>query len=171
MTIAAPYDARAVANFLLNEADRRKLTLTQLKLYKIIYFAHGWYLTRSGTPLILHDFEAWKHGPVVKVLRDAFGKFGARPINERADKLDIFTGKKAPVEPWLARKDADFVIQVYDAYHIYDPWHLSKLTHEAGSPWDLLWNSVKPVGRLGLRLRNEEIKAQFDGLPRRFVLS
>ena len=171
MTNSAPYDARAVANFLLDEADKRKFTLTQMKLYKIIYFAHGWYLAYSNSPLVLHDFEAWKYGPIIKVLRDAFGKFGNKPINIRADKLDILTGHRQPVAAHLAPKDADFVMQVYDAYHIYDAWHLSRLTHEAGSPWDLLWNSIEPIGRLGLRLRNDEIKVQFARLPQRFVLS
>jgi uncharacterized phage-associated protein len=121
--------------------------------------------------LIFHDFEAWKHGPVIKVLRDAFGKYRNQAITTRANRLDILTGLKSRVEPHLSSNDAKFIINAYDAYHIYDPWHLSKITHEAGSPWDLLWNSVEPVGRLGLRLRNEEIKAQFDRLPRRFMLS
>src|SRR5579872_5281695 len=99
MTAQAPYDSRAVANLLLDAADRRRLHLTQLSLYKLLYFSHGWYLADKASPLIIHDFEAWKYGPVVKVLRDEFAKFKDRPITSRAYKLDIYTGHRIPVNP------------------------------------------------------------------------
>ena len=89
----APYDSRVVANYLLDLASARKLTLTQLELYKILYFAHGWYLSSFSKPLLSQEFEAWQLGPVVKVLRDQFGKFGAKPITAKAEKLNILTGE------------------------------------------------------------------------------
>ena len=36
------YDARAVANFILDLAERDGRALTQVALLKILYFAHGW---------------------------------------------------------------------------------------------------------------------------------
>jgi uncharacterized phage-associated protein len=63
MPAQAPYDSRAVANLLLDVADQRNLPMTQLSLYKLIYFSHGEYLAHTGAPLIAHDFEAWRHGP------------------------------------------------------------------------------------------------------------
>jgi uncharacterized phage-associated protein len=171
MNAQAPYDSRAVANLLLDVADQRKLPLTQLSLYKLIYFSHGWYLADTDTPLIVHDFEAWKHGPVVKVLRDEFGRFRERPITSRAYKLDIYSGTRTLVEPELAPEDRGFVIDTFDAYHVHDAWKLSEMTHETGSPWDRVWNASEPIGRLGLRLKNSEIKTHFDRLPRRFRLS
>jgi uncharacterized phage-associated protein len=97
----APYDSRIVANYLLDLASDRKLTLTQLVLYKILYFAHGWYLSSFDKPLLTQEFEAWQLGPVVKVLRDQFEKFGKRPITERAEKLNIYTGEYEPVDGLL----------------------------------------------------------------------
>jgi uncharacterized phage-associated protein len=171
MSARAPYDARAVANLLLDAAERRSMPLTQLSLYKIVYFAHGWYLVHAGGPLILHDFEAWRHGPVVKVLRDEFDRFKARPITVRASKLDIFSGMRTAVEPNLAEGDKQFVLATFEAYHIHDAWRLSEMTHESGSPWDLLWNSEAPIGRLGLRIKDQEIREYFERLPRRFSVS
>jgi uncharacterized phage-associated protein len=171
MTAQAPYDSRAVANFLLDLTERRSLSLTQLALYKIIYFAHGWHLSSLETPLISQDFEAWKHGPVVKVLHDEFGRFGSRPITARAYKFDIFSRVRTQVEPHLAAVDKKFIASIFDAYHVYDAWKLSEMTHETGSPWDLLWNASEPTGRLGLRLRNNDIKAHFDRMSKRFNLS
>lgn len=171
MTGHVSYDARAVANLLLDIADQRKVPLTQVSLLKLIYFSHGWFLAETGCPLVEQEFEAWEYGPVVKVVRDAFKSFGDAPISCRAMRLDIFTGTRSVVEPNLSEEDRKFILTVFDAYHIHDAWKLSNMTHEKGSPWDIIWNSTKPLGRLALRIRNGEIKQHFDGLPKRFRLS
>ena len=56
MQQSAPYDARAVANFLLDLADERSVPLTQMSLLKILYFAHGWYLAIEKYPTLLSIF-------------------------------------------------------------------------------------------------------------------
>jgi len=145
--------------------------VTQLVLYKVVYFAHGWYLCSYDKPLVSQEFEAWQRGPVIKVLRDQFRQFGDQPITSRAEKLNIFTGEYTLVAPELERDDAEFIANVFDSYFHYGAWKLSEMTHEKGSPWDRLWNSPKPVGRLALRIKNEEIKAHFDGLGSRINIS
>jgi uncharacterized phage-associated protein len=52
MSLQPPYDARAIANLLLEFAETRNVRLTQIALLKLLYFAHGWYLARTGKPLI-----------------------------------------------------------------------------------------------------------------------
>ena len=167
----APYDARAVANFLLDVADDRRRSLGQISLLKILYFAHGWYLTSRRAPLISQYFEAWQHGPVVKVVRDAFKEYGAAPIKSRAKKLILQTGKLEEVQPLLHPKDADFITVVYEEYAQFGPWQLSDMTHEPGSPWHALWHSENAVGRLGLRIKNEDILTHFATIGTRKQLS
>lgn len=164
----APYDARAVANLVLDRATELGASVTQLQLYKIVYFAHGWYLAAKSQKLISQSFEAWSYGPVVRVLRDAFKEFGKEPITSKAERFDLFTGELSPVDPIEDQSDIAFVNQVVDFYHVYDGWELSDLTHEAGSPWDRVWNALKPVGNLGLRIDDEAICSYFVQLPRRF---
>jgi uncharacterized phage-associated protein len=142
-----------------------------MSVLKIIYFAHGWYLAANGRPLCVQEFEAWEYGPVVKVVRDQFKEFRKDFITKRACKLIITTGEVVEVEPIIAKEDAEFVKNIFEAYHVYDAWKLSEFTHEAGSPWDLLWNAPRPVGRLALRIKNEEICAHFRSLRERFALS
>lgn len=165
------YDARAVANFLLDHADRRGHSLTQLALLKLIYFSHGWYLARFNAPLVENDFEAWEHGPVIRIVRDCFKHLVDQPIRERACRLDIFTGELLMVEPRLAPQDADFVESIFDRYHVYSAWRLSDMTHEPGSPWDAIWNTERAVARVGLRIKNRDIKAYFDVVARSEMLS
>ncbi len=171
MATLPPYDARAIANFLLDLADKKNFPLTQLSLLKLIYFAHGWYLAQWNRPLIFQEFEAWQYGPVIKVVRDEFKRFGQGQITDRARRLDLQLGNRCLVNTELLDDDARFVSAIFDAYHIYDAWQLSELTHEQGSPWDLVWNSMEPVGRLALRIRNEDIRKHFASLSERFALS
>jgi uncharacterized phage-associated protein len=169
--MSPPYDARAIANFFLDHAAARGLSLTQLSLLKLVYFAHGWYLSRFGVPLVENEFEAWEKGPVVRVVRDAFKEFGNRPITKRAERTDIYTGEIEVVRPVLRKEDADFVSAVFDRYHVYSAGQLSEMTHERGSPWDRLWNSSELVVRVGLRIKNDEIRSHFDAIARRKMLS
>jgi len=171
MSSSAPYDARAVANLLLELADEKNLRLTQVAIIKLLYFAHGWYLVVYRKPLILQEFEAWQHGPVVKVVRDAFKTYESAPITGRATKLDIYTNQRTVVDSNVSFDDGRFIRSIFDAYHVYDAWELSDMTHEPGSPWDRIWNSSAPIGRLALRIKNEDIQAHFDRLPGRFRLS
>ncbi len=166
-----PYDARAIANLLLDLADEKTFPLTQISIIKLIYFAHGWYLARWNRPLIFQEFEAWQHGPVIKVVRDEFKCFGKGKITARAQKIDLHLGKRSIVKTELLEEDAKFVAAIFNAYHIYDAWQLSELTHEQGSPWDRVWNASEPIGRMALRIRNEDIREHFWHLSERFALS
>jgi uncharacterized phage-associated protein len=171
MRLAPPYDARALANFFLELADQRGVELTQLMLYKLVYLCHGWYLATEGEPLISQTFEAWQYGPVVKVLRDQFSCFGKSKISGRATRLNIHDGTELVVAPLLAESDREFAVGIFDAYRRYSAWQLSDFTHEAGSPWDRVWNAEAPLGRLALSLSNAEIQKYFTGLPTKHLLS
>ena len=166
-----PYDARTVANTILDRLDEIGSSATQLQLYKMLYFAHGWSLALNGRPLVSQQFEAWNHGPVIGVVRDAFKKFGSTQITDRAEKLNIFTGEFVAVDPLEDEADREFIYRIVDSYHSYDGWHLSELTHEQGSPWDQIWNSPEPVGKLALRLDDRAICSYFVQLPRRFAIN
>jgi uncharacterized phage-associated protein len=167
-TAQAPYDARTVANFILDVADEHGLSVSQLSLLKLIYFAHGWYLAQTSKPLVFHEFEAWQYGPVIKVVRDEFARFGEKPITGRAFVLDLISGDRHLASPRLTSDDEKFVRAIFKAYHQYDPWQLSSITHEANSPWDRIWNAQRPLGRMALRIRNDDIKTYFRTLPQRF---
>ena len=159
--MSAPYDGRTIANLVLDLGDRHAVPVTQMVLLKIVYFSHGWYLARTGSPFIRQPFEAWKYGPVVKVVRDSFKDFGAMPITTRAQKFNIFTNELEEIVEDVDAPDIEHVQAMFRAYSKYNAWALSDMTHEHGSPWDEVWNSSEPIGRLGMRIRNEEIHSHF----------
>jgi uncharacterized phage-associated protein len=91
--MSGAYDPRAVANLMLDEADKRGWTITNLALQKLLYFAHGIHLTKTKRPLVSGYFEAWQYGPVHPAVYRAFKPSGSAPIINRAVAKDPLTGK------------------------------------------------------------------------------
>ncbi|MBL8233482.1 MAG: DUF4065 domain-containing protein, partial [Bryobacterales bacterium] len=79
-----PYEALAVANRFLALAARDKKPIDHLKLQKLIYFAHGWYLAFTGSPLLTEHVEAWQYGPVIPTVYHQFKRFGSATITSPA---------------------------------------------------------------------------------------
>lgn len=121
------HDARTIANEFINSAAEDGNALTPMQLLKLVYIAHGWMLGLYGVPLVINDIEAWKYGPVIPDLYHALSRFRNRhitePINDPGDDVGLL-----PVE-------TDLLKQVYNIYGHRDGIALSRLTHQAGSPW------------------------------------
>ena len=83
------HDGRAIANYMLQFAMGRDIPLTNLQLQKIIFFAHGTYLTQFNSPLVINRFEAWEHGPVIPELYHALKQYGDRNIKSAVTRYDL----------------------------------------------------------------------------------
>src|SRR5688572_13625678 len=101
-----PYDARQVANHMLDRADQNGIVVTNLAINKLVYFAHGIYLADFSKSLIKNSFEAWQFGPVVQVLYDAFKTFGNAPITSRARRFNPAENTFVEFPDGLAHEDA-----------------------------------------------------------------
>jgi uncharacterized phage-associated protein len=142
------YDCRAVANAILDIADRRGVGLSHMAVHKVMYYAHGWRLATTGEPLIAQEFEAWRDGPVQRIVWDCFKHFGFHPVTARATRLDLVTRERTVVRENVASADLDLLDQVVSGYGHIDARELSRMTHEEGGPWDKVWNA--PDGRITL---------------------
>lgn len=130
------HDARAVANALLTYGDREGLSISPLKLQKLIYFSegHSWRTRKAG--LVFNSFRAWDHGPVIKVVYDAFKDLGYRPINHRVTWMNFAAGgTELAVAPFSA-EDVRCMEQAMSIYGPVDANTLSRLSHAPGGPWD-----------------------------------
>jgi uncharacterized phage-associated protein len=157
------YDARAIANFLLDYAQSEGQRVTIMQLLKILYFAHAWYLAKTGKPLIGQPFEAWKYGPVSRVVYEQFKDSGSRPIQSRANVLDISTAKYVPATyENLGDETSEFLRQVFRYYSRYHPYKLSDLTHEKGSPWETVCAEATRRAVPGMIISNDSIRAWFE---------
>ena len=87
-----PYSASVIAYAFVQKGIEEGKFVTQMKLQKMVYFAHGYHLARYNEPLIREEFEAWKFGPVVPSIYQSYKLYGsdmiidtgliAKPVND-----------------------------------------------------------------------------------------
>lgn len=124
----------AVANAVLEEAERQGKVLTIMQLLKLVYISHGWCLALLNKPLVNEEPEAWQHGPVFPSIYRAFRRFGSIPITEPAS---------TPFGPLAAadlsgeqRSVIESVVRGYGDTHAFA---LSRMTHQPDTPWDKVY--------------------------------
>ena len=133
------WSAKAVANEFINIAGKQ--TLSPMKLQKLVYFAHGWYLALTGEPLIQECVEAWQFGPVIPELYSEFKHYGSGGVTDFATEFDYRTQR------WIVprvegsgdgddvRRALKIIKQVWKAYGDQSAIKLSNVTHMPGTPW------------------------------------
>ena len=140
------YNSFSVANFFIGIANKHEKKVTHMKLQKIVYISHGWYLGMNEFPLIEERIEAWKHGPVIRPLYNELKHYGHDPITEKIKILDIIkafsisTDFKIPLEcyniPNIEENSIlSYLLKVWNFYSKYSAIELSNLTHLPGTPW------------------------------------
>lgn len=141
--LAAPTSAVAVANEFIELGCKAGPTIPaidQMKLQKLIFYAHAWYLANFNAPLFDQDFEAWPWGPVVRDVYYHTRNLGRSPIttkistlklNENGDfKLMVPEGVPDDIKP--------FISAAWDMLKNYTGIQLSNATHASGEPWTIV---------------------------------
>ena len=101
-----------------------------MQLLKLVFIAHGWMLGLYGRPLICDTVQAWKYGPVIPDLYRSIRHFRNNPV----------TGVLATTDGTdLDEFETDLINQVFENYGQYTGIQLSMLTHQAGSPWHMVY--------------------------------
>jgi uncharacterized phage-associated protein len=146
----AMHDSRTVANRFLRLAAQDGKTLTPMQVLKLVYIAHGWMLGLYGRPLIRDDVQAWKYGPVIPTLYNAMRDYRSAPVTQPL---------RAPKEA-LDANEENIVEQVYEIYGKKTGLALSRLTHAAGTPWDLTYED----GTFGIVIPTDIIQDHYRRL-------
>lgn len=148
----------AIANYFIKKSLDEGKELTPMKLLKLVYIAHGWYLGLTGEPLLNEGVEAWKYGPVVPSVYLEFKKYG----NSQIPQLGyIFTDQMQIVTPMVDEDKFEFLNKIWDVYKEYDGLQLSTLTHKTGTPWDMVWNKENGKNIQGAIIRNNLIENHY----------
>jgi uncharacterized phage-associated protein len=163
----AAYDAREVANFVLDHGDALGLSVSNMAVNKIVFFSHAAFLSLQNKPLILQRFEAWEWGPVVQDLYHAFKKFDDAPIVDRATKLDRATARYVVCEYRFAANDLDLLREVVDFYIRIPAIKLSDMSHVEGGPWFRVWHH-EGKSNPGMLISNTSIREHYVGEVRHY---
>jgi uncharacterized phage-associated protein len=133
-----------------------------MTLLKVLYFAHAWHLAKTGNPLVAQPFEAWKHGPVSRVVYDQYKGFGRRPIDKKAESFDPILLKFVQTPYFFDADTTAMLNNVFDYFIKFRPFQLSELTHEKGSPWDIIWSEAQNRAVPGMFIPNNLILSWFQ---------
>lgn len=132
LTFDTMYTATAIANFFIEKGKQEGKLVDQMKVQKLVYFAHGWFLAITGKPLINETIEAWRFGPVIPSLYHSLKYSGNLPITKSIEVSQFDNSTIAD--------DANTELQAYlnRIWNLYSPFtgiQLSNMTHEEGTPW------------------------------------
>ncbi len=152
------YSSITVANYLLLKAWNEERDLTPMKILKLVYIAHGWYLGEHGRPLIRDRVRAWTYGPVIPELYSYVKNYGSGPIT-----ILIESAFKSVNEEEINEIDEKFLDTIWNHYKKYSAFQLSALTHQVGSPWDqaVTGHSRRELSRISVPIANSTIQEYY----------
>jgi uncharacterized phage-associated protein len=146
-----PFQAKSIANYFLEKGRQEGIEISPMKIQKLVYFSHGWYLAANNEPLINEQIEAWAYGPVVPSLYKAFRQYGRDTITSPATEVIFPTGQTGilnaafvPVPPPSDTGVTSFLDVIWDLYKDFSAIQLSNFTHAADTPWSKTWRHDLP---------------------------
>ncbi|HLA58834.1 MAG TPA: type II toxin-antitoxin system antitoxin SocA domain-containing protein [Puia sp.] len=151
-----PYFATQIAGIFVKIGIAEKNYLSQMKLQKVVFFAHGYHLAKYDEPLIKEEFQAWKFGPVVQSIYHEFKLYGSSPIAD-TDFIDFFIDLDPKKLSDAAQDTINYSWEVTKGLTAYE---LSNWTHSIGSPWQQSYN---PKDR-EIIIKNDLIKDYFKDI-------
>ncbi len=128
------YTPTVIANYFIDKSFETGVEITPMKLVKLVYISHGWYLAYNSKPLITEAVQAWKYGPVIESVYHLYKNFGSNPIIEKYHQSNRSAKEEISIE------DKEFLDSIWNNYGKYSGLQLSTLTHQSNTPWDIVWN-------------------------------
>ena len=128
-----PYHPLVLANEFI--ACERDYGVSHMKLQKLVYCAHGWWL-RSHYPdsIINESPEVWRHGPVFPTLYAVLSGLGGAQIKHT---FPVVFGTEPPRIDDNDDEAYQLVQFVWGRYGSKSAFELSDMTHKPGTPWQL----------------------------------
>lgn len=119
-----------IANNFIRRGKCEDISITPLKLQKLIYFLYKDYLKTTNKILFTEPFETWSLGPVVPSVYAEFSSYGKRPIETYA--------KDSQGNSYLVSEEGTFkqcLDRTWNRYKEFSGIELSNKTHEPGTAW------------------------------------
>lgn len=150
-----PYSASIIAYAFVQKGIDEGKYVTQMKLQKMVYFAHGYHLAKYGDPLIKEDFEAWKFGPVVPNIYQSYKLYGSDLIYNTDLILKSVNDFHKKIE--FDNRAIDAIEYTWELTKKLTANQLSRWSHLDGSPWAQVYNP----NISSITIENNKIKEYF----------
>jgi uncharacterized phage-associated protein len=141
----APYPVVAIVDWFIRRNQSDQMSLTHLKIQKLLYFAQGHHLARFDEPLFDENFQAWRYGPVVvsvyHQLKDSGDNEIKTPLQDQT--LKSVVSHAAPLaideDDW---RTIEFLESFWPIYAPLKPWGLVSLANRDNGPWRKIAEAV-----------------------------
>ena len=148
--------ALEIANFFIEKSLGSGEELSPMKLNKLVYIAHGWYLGLADKPLIGEAAQAWKYGPVIPSVYRRFKSYGGAQITSVEPASDLIT-----IPEVRDSELKEFLQRIWDVYGHLSGLQLSSLTHQADTPWSVIRSRSGNRDNGGAIIPNDLIKKHY----------
>lgn len=116
------YSAHDVAVYVINWCNEQGVSISNLKLQKLLYFVQGEASARISQRLIDDDFYAWRLGPVVPEVYSDYAMYSSSHIPAQKESKVI------------REKEREIIEKALSKYAIYSTWSLVEKSHNQ-DPW------------------------------------
>jgi uncharacterized phage-associated protein len=163
MTKYAPID---IANTFLDKFGKDRGGIDHMKLQKLVYCFHGWWLAYKGTSKLAELPEVWQYGPVFPSMYHELKIYGIEPIVEpvKASPFD----DEAPKVPDNDKDCHKLIDWVWKRYGHLSGMALSDMTHKEGTAWRKVAEERQFRVPKGLSLDDKYVREEFENLKREF---
>jgi uncharacterized phage-associated protein len=151
-----PVNPIAIANYFIRKSIESGKELTPMKLIKLVYISHGWYLGITGNPLLPEAIEAWQYGPVVPSIYNQFKSYGRLPITEL-----VYDSSTSSYPMPTDNELITFLDKIWNVYGNYDGLQLSALTHQQNTPWYTTWHEQGGKSSRAVMISDDLIKQHY----------
>ncbi len=152
----------AVANTFIDEFGKGS-GIQHMKLQKLVYYCHAWWLSVHDRPFIDERPQVWKYGPVFDELYHSLKGYGSQPItsmqrgdhfNEGPERIDDANDELMGLVDWVWARYGDKTAE-----------ELSERTHKDGTPWKIIAEKNHFRVPKGTVIDDVIIKQCFSGDP------
>ena len=167
------YTPLEIANFFIERANNGKdpSGVSHLKLQKLVYCAHGWWLAyaEDDPPLVSESPQAWKLGPLFKSLYRALEGYGMGKIGHAITPTPFFNEEDAAAGPESDKRTKALLNWVWDRYEGVGAYTLSMMTNQPSTPWYEISQKHKGDIPEGTEIPLESIRKEFMALKGSYV--
>lgn len=150
----------AVANFFISKSFDTGIEVTPMKVLKLVYISHGWNLGLTSEPLINEAIQAWKYGPVIESVYTEFKEYRNAKITALGSIFSMDNNDFRVMTPQVSGH-IDLLEKIWEVYKDYSGLQLSTLTHQQGTPWDIVWNQNGGSKTMGAIISNDIIEQHY----------
>ena len=118
------YNVLLVAEYIISFCNKNNLTISNLRLQKVLYFIQAEFLISRGHPCFPEEIEAWDFGPVVPEVYQKYKLYGGAtiPCNNYTESGLILEEDRKLIDSIIMECTKYTTSQLVEITHNQTPW-------------------------------------------------